>query len=125
MAASIRHKRGGRPLKPQSEIRNRVVAVKLNAVEMETVMALSERSGLRPGPLLRKLALGGRVIERISPDTLAVLTQLGVELRNIGINLNALAKRANAGLEADYSSCANDFIHKLQAIIDNAYKKLL
>jgi hypothetical protein len=49
----------------------------------------------------------------------------GVEVRNIGINLNRLAKAVNAGDPKDYSAEIRKALEDLSRIKDDFMKKLL
>lgn len=125
MNPTHRHNRGGRPLKPLPDRRNHVIAVKVNDAELAVIRQGVEKAGMKPGPYLRELALKGRVLSRVSKEETRLLAELSLELRNTGINLNTIARRAGSGVPDDYGKELQRFIKMLGTIIDHYYDKLI
>jgi hypothetical protein len=80
---------------------------------------------MKPGPFLREVALKGKVTERMSPEYVSVIKDLSYQIRQLGTNINTVARRANAGLPGDYVSAVKGAISELQRIVDNINDKLL
>ncbi len=125
MKNNRQHNRGGRPRKSDNLRRDQMIAVKVNAVEKQAILKSCNKAGMKPGPFLREVALKGKVVERMSPESVSAVNNLSLQIRNLGTNLNAVAKRANKGLAGDYVSAFKEALRALQNIVDNLNDKLL
>ncbi len=125
MSAQRQHNRGGRPRKTDDQRRDHMIAVKVNAAEKEVILKSCKKAGMKPGPFLREVALKGKVTERMSPEYVSAVKDLSYQIRQLGTNINTVAKRANAGLPGDYVSAVKGAIGELQRIVDNINDKLL
>ncbi len=74
----------------------KTITLRLNAAEYAHLKGLSNTTGLKMEPVLRKLVMGVQLRPRL-PDTYAALLR---ELSAIGNNVNQLAHQANARGEA-------------------------
>jgi len=74
----------------------KTITLRLNAAEYAHLKGLSNTTGLKMEPVLRKLVMGVQLRPR-PPDTYAALLR---ELSAIGNNVNQLAHQANARGEA-------------------------
>ncbi len=74
----------------------KTITLRLNASEYAHLKGLSNTTGLKMEPVLRKLVMGVQLRPR-PPDTYAALLR---ELSAIGNNVNQLAHQANARGEA-------------------------
>jgi hypothetical protein len=59
---------------------------------------------LSVGEFARILILKSEVKATVTPEQIKLFKDFGVEVRNIGINLNRLAKAVNAGVPKDYAA---------------------
>ncbi len=125
MKNNRQHNRGGRPRKSDDLRRDQMIAVKVNTMEKQAILKSCNKAGMKPGPFLREVALKGKVVERVSPESVSAVNGLSCEIRRLGININTLVKRANAGLPVDYVSLVKGAISELQRIVDNLNDKLL
>ena len=81
--------RGGRPRLSGEERRAHRIGVSLNEAEREAIMAKAEAVGLRPAAYLRQAGLGARLSARVNDRAYH-------QLSRIGVNLNQVARVANA-----------------------------
>ncbi len=95
--SSRRPRRGGRPPLPPGKQRRCHLSIALTAAERASLDARAASAGVRPAVYLRQAALVGAA----AVDRRADLTQLHVELRRIGNNLNQVAHAANSALAGD------------------------
>lgn len=97
--------------------RNRKVTVRLSEGELARLRKLVEESGWSQEAYLRALIEGVVPAPRPPPDYRAMTR----ELRRIGVNLNQIARRANAaGLvdAAAYRACSDELQAALREIVD-------
>ena len=81
--------RGGRPALPDSERRTHRIGVNVNEAERQVIEAKAEATGLSVGVYLRQAGTGARLSSRASD-------RLYHELSRIGVNVNQMARMANA-----------------------------
>ena len=105
--------KGGRPRLPEHRKRTNDVRVRFNDMEYAIVKV--------------KAAMAGREVSEYAREALlsALFKDFGVEVRNIGINLNRLAKAVNAGVPKDYAAEIRKALEDLSRIKDDFMKKLL
>ena len=81
--------RGGRPRLPGEERRAHRIGVSLNEAEREAIAAKADAVGLRPATYLRQAGLGARLSTRVNERAYH-------QLSRIGVNVNQVARVANA-----------------------------
>ena len=84
--------KGGRPkLAPTEKKKYTLPPVRLGTSDFYTVKAMAKQAGLTLTEYQRQMILHGRVVERLSPEHMAIYRQLA----GIGNNQNQLAHQAN------------------------------
>lgn len=97
--------------------RSRKVTVRLSEDELAHLRKIVEESGWSQEAYLRALIKGVRPAPRPPPDFKAMT----VELRRIGVNLNQIARQANAAGMVDapaYQEHADELQRTLRSIVD-------
>ena len=147
--------KGGRPSLPEHRKRTHDVRVLFNDMEYAIVKAkaviagrevsdyarkalLSAKvaghrnpgEGLPPyrlsvGEFARIVIINSEVTAAVTPEQMKLFKDFGGEVRNIGINLNRLAKAVNAGVPNDYAAEIRKALEDLYRIKDHYMKKLL
>ena len=147
--------KGGRPSLPEHRKRTHDVRVLFNEMEYAIVKAKAVVAGrevsdyarqallsaevaghenpgkdlpssrLSVGEFARILILKSTVTAAVTPEQMKLFKDFGVEVRNIGINLNRLAKAVNAGVPKDYAAEIRKALEGLSRIKDDFMKKLL
>lgn len=124
---------GGRPKADTTTRRDCVVSVRLTAAERAAIEARAALSGEPLADYLRAAALPDAAPRRrrpalpagpsLTPDELAALNAIGVDLRAIGSNANQIARALNAGADdpgldglADLGRLADRLRPQLEAI---------
>lgn len=115
------HNKGGRPPKPVQERRTHLVAIKLSEKEYKVLQEKSATAQTKPSEFVREAALSGKVMSRITKEEIDIVKNLGIQLRNIGTNVNTLARKANMGETADYRSAMSRVLSGLW----NIYKTMI
>lgn len=93
----------GRP-KKEDNIKNVFRTVRFAQEEDEQLGVKVSQYGGSRSDFIRKAALGVKIVSVPDPETIKLLQEYRTNLRNIGINLNAIAHRANTKeIEFDYS----------------------
>lgn len=147
--------KGGRPPKPEYKKRSHPVMVRFSAAEygivqqraananleltdyLRTAACTGQLDGNKVVRLMAKLkvapvseftryaALKAEVRKAVTPEELAIVKELGQELRNIGTNINAIARKAINGLARNYTQDLQQILTDLTAIKDKTAQKLL
>ena len=147
--------KGGRPRLPKHRKRTNDVRVRFNDMEYAIVKVKAAQAGrevsdyvrmallsaevaghrnpekdlpsyrLTVGEFARILILKSTVTAAVTKDQLDLFKKFSVEVRNIGINLNGLAKRSNSGQYVDYAAEIRKALEDLSRIKDDFMKKLL
>ena len=91
--------KGGRPkLAPTEKKKYSLPPVRLSTNDFHIVKAMAKHAGLSLTEYQRQMILHGKVVERVSPEHMAIYRQLA----GIGNNQNQLAHQANTyGYEQD------------------------
>ena len=97
MDAKVGNK-GGRPPKAAFKKRGCPVTLRFTEAEYSIVKAKAAEVGLKLVDYLRESSLYALVRTAVTPQDIAAIKVLSTEIRNIGINLNTLARKANAGM---------------------------
>ncbi len=93
----------GRPQLSADRRRTRQLGVRLSASEWRVIKARAARAGVRPAAFVREAALSAPGRSTSSSADVATVEERR-ELRRIGANLNQVARRLNAGQDADVLS---------------------
>ncbi len=147
--------KGGRPRLPEHRKRTNDVRVLFNDMEYAIVKVKAAMAGrevsdyarqallsaevaghekpgkdlpsyrLSVGEFARILILKSEVKATVTPEQMKLFKDFGVEVRNIGINLNRLAKAVNAGVPNNYAAEIRKALEDLTRIKDDFMKKLL
>ena len=118
------HNKGGRPPKPAQERRTHLVAIKLSEKEYKVLQEKSACAQTKPSEFVREAALSGIVMSRVTKDEIDIVRNLGIQLRNIGTNVNTLARKANMGETADYRSAMSRVLSGLWDLYKTMIAKL-
>ena len=96
---SCNNNKGGRPkLAPTEKKKYTLPPVRLGTNDFHIVKAMAKHAGLSLTEYQRQMILNGKVVERVSPEHMAMYRQLA----GIGNNQNQLAHQANTyGYEQD------------------------
>lgn len=116
---------GGRPVKPADERRSYSVTVKFTREEMDALKQAGKKSGMPRAALIRELVRKGKVSPRITPEELALMKDLQHDLRNIGTNINTIARKLNAGIGQVTKGQVNDSLAQLRELAVRYQNKLL
>ena len=108
---SERKNQGGRPRKDPADRRSETYGLRLSPKEKSELEDRAERAGLSLAEYLRRRALGKPVRTRVDKEATH-------ELNRIGVNLNQLARAANAGKLEAVSDRAEAAIEELRALIE-------
>jgi len=88
-------------------------------------MSRAKKAGMTKYEYMRRAILSAEIVLPISAEQWDILKALSTELRNIGINVNIIAKKANSNLARDYANDLRLFLQDIQRIKDAYYEKLL
>ena len=116
--------KGGRPRKSPEQLRGRSVTVKFDDGEYARISALAAAARKPRSAYIREAALQGRVSAIATPGQWAVLKDIRLNLRNIGININNLAKYAHIGLNEQQRRSAAEVLERLRRLLDCYQDKL-
>lgn len=119
--------KGGRPPKSEVMKRNHLVRTKLTKAEKEIVKAKAARAGVTLYEYMRQAVLTAQVIKPeppVSPEEWEVLKELMVAIRNLGINVNTIALKANNNLVRDYAHDMKLFLQEADRIKQTYFNKL-
>ena len=97
----------GRPPLSADRRRTKRLGVRVSASEWRVIVARATRAGVRPTSFVREAALSAPARSREAADDVATVEERR-ELRRIGVNLNQVARRLNAGQDADVLSVLSE-----------------
>ena len=120
--------RGGRPPKKDVMKRNHIIKTKLTKAEKEIVKAKAARTGVTVYEYMRQAVLKAKVIKPeppISTEEWKILKELMVAIRNLGINVNAIALKANNDLARNYAYDLKLFLREAERIKQTFMDKLI
>jgi hypothetical protein len=109
---------GGRPKAEQTTKRESVVAVRLSVAERAALDARAASAGLPLPDFMRAVLVQAEPPRRRrAPSASGRLTAAELrELNAVGVNLNQLARRANAGDSRDLAAPVNAALSQLETI---------
>ena len=115
---SCNNNKGGRPKLALSEKKKYVLPpVRVDTSDFYTVKAMAKQAGLTLTEYQRQMILHGKVVERLSPEHMAIYRQLA----GIGNNQNQLAHQANTyGYEQDAQ-----LYHENAVEVSNLIKRII
>ena len=108
-----------RPVVPAADKRSVKFTLQLTQPEKEQLIKLAETCGKAPAVLAREKIFRGRFPE---PKTPKIELYTYTELKRIGVNLNQLTRRANAGI---ISTALLTTLFKLEQKLDALTAKLI
>lgn len=110
--------KGGRPkLAPTEKKKYSLPPVRLSTNDFHIVKAMAKHAGLSLTEYQRQMILNGKVVERVSPEHMAIYRQLA----GIGNNQNQLAHQANTyGYEQDAQ-----LYHENAVEVSNLIKRII
>ena len=110
--------KGGRPkLAPTEKKKYSLPPVRLSTKDFHIVKAMAKHAGLSLTEYQRQMILNGKVVERVSPEHMAIYRQLA----GIGNNQNQLAHQANTyGYEQDAQ-----LYHENAVEVSNLIKRII
>ena len=110
--------KGGRPkLAPTEKKKYSLPPVRLCTNDFHIVKAMAKHAGLSLTEYQRQMILNGKVVERVSPEHMAIYRQLA----GIGNNQNQLAHQANTyGYEQDAQ-----LYHENAVEVSNLIKRII
>lgn len=147
--------KGGRPPKPGYKKRGKPVMTRFTAAEYAIVQQRAQNANLemvdyirsaagsgtldgeravrliakfKDAPLsefVRYAALRAEVRTALTEEELSAVKELTMQLRNIGTNINAIARKANSGLARDYTTDLRQILSDLSKAKDSVIQKLL
>ena len=147
--------KGGRPRLPEHRKRTHDVRVRLSEMEYGILRVKAAKAGREASEYVRKallsadvagarnpgrkfpsrrlsvsefarlVILDSQVTATVTPEQMKLFKDYGVAVRNIGINLNGLAKKVNSGQHVDYAEEIRKALDDLSRIKDDYMKKLL
>lgn len=120
-----KNRRPGRPTIPEADKRRYRLSAKFSRREMEILKGKASKIKLTLYEFSRQAMLNAAVRPRITPTELQVYKDLLTESRNIGINLNIIAKKALSGLQRDYDRDISGIIVAYKQLISTYKQKLL
>ena len=101
------------------------MALRFTEAEYSIVKAKAAEVGLKLVDYLRESSLHAIVRTSVTPQDIAAIKVLSTEIRNIGINLNTLARKANAGMARDFGKDIQKVLDSLRDILDRFTQKML
>ena len=115
---SSNNNKGGRPkLAPTEKKKYSLPPVRLSTNDFHIVKAMAKHAGLSLTEYQRQMILNGKVVERVSPEHMAIYRQLA----GIGNNQNQLAHQANTyGYEQDAQ-----LYHENAVEVSNLIKRII
>ena len=101
------------------------MTLRFTEAEYSIVKAKAAEVGLKLVDYLRESSLHALVRTAVTPQDIAAIKVLSTEIRNIGINLNTLATKANAGMARDYGKDIQKVLDSLRDILNRFTQKML
>lgn len=119
------NKRPGRPKAPEEDRIQYRISAKFSLKEILSLKKKAESDGISLYEYMRQALLTAEVHPRIKPEEMMAYKSLSVEIRNIGINLNLIAKKAVNALSRDYDADIASALKSLENILTTFKKKLI
>ena len=118
-------KRPGRPKEPEEDRIQYRISAKFSLKEILSLKKKAESDGISLYEYVRQAVLTAEVHPRITLDEMTAYKSLSVEIRNIGVNLNLIAKKAVNALSRNYDADIASALKSLEDILTTFKKKLI
>ena len=119
------NKRPGRPKEPEEDRIQYRISAKFSLKEILSLKKKAESDGISLYEYVRQAVLTAEVHPRIMPEEMTAYKSLSVEIRNIGVNLNLIAKKAVSSLSRNYDADIASALKSLEDILTTFKKKLI
>ena len=119
------NKRTGRPKAPEEDRIQYRISAKFSLKEILSLKKKAEDDGISLYEYMRQAVLTAEVHPKITPEEMTVYKSLSVEIRNIGVNLNLIAKKAVSSLSRNYDADIASALKSLEDILTTFKKKLI
>ena len=119
------NKRPGRPKAPEEDRIQYRISAKFSLKEILSLKKKAESDGISLYEYVRQAVLTAEVRPRITPEEMTAYKSLSVEIRNIGVNLNLIAKKAMSSLSRNYDADIASALKSLEDILTTFKKKLI
>lgn len=103
--------KGGRPTLPEYSRKHKSINVRLSTMEYSYVFGEAKQCGLRVAEYARRAIIDQKVTKLLTPEEWKAIA----DIRNIGNNLNQLARQGNIG--SNVQSQANLIIEFISSIL--------
>ena len=119
------NKRPGRPKAPEEDRIQYRISAKFSLKEILSLKKKAESDGISLYEYMRQAALTAEVHPKITPEDMKAYKDLSMEIRNIGVNLNLIAKKAVNALSRNYDADIASALKSLEDILTTFKKKLI
>lgn len=119
------NKRPGRPKTPEEDRIQYRISAKFSLKEILSLKKKAESDGISLYEYMRQALLTAEVHPRIKPEEMTAYKALSMEIRNIGVNLNLIAKKAMNSLSRNYDADIASALKSLEDILTTFKKKLI
>lgn len=119
------NKRPGRPKAPEEDRIQYRISAKFSLKEILSLKKKAESDGISLYEYVRQAVLTAEVHPRITPEEMIAYKVLSMEIRNIGVNLNLIAKKAVNALSRNYDADIASALKSLEDILTTFKKKLI
>lgn len=119
------NKRPGRPKTPEEDRIQYRISAKFSLKEILSLKKKAESDGISLYEYMRQALLTAEVHPRIKPEEMTAYKALSMEIHNIGVNLNLIAKKAMSSLSRNYDADIASALKSLEDILTTFKKKLI
>ena len=119
------NKRPGRPKAPEEDRIQYRISAKFSLKEILSLKKKAESDGISLYEYMRQALLTAEVPPRIKPEEMTAYKALSMEIHNIGVNLNLIAKKAMSSLSRNYDADIASALKSLEDILTTFKKKLI
>lgn len=98
---------------------------RFTAAEYAIVKQRAQNANLELVVYIRTAALRAEVRKALTEEELSAVKELNMHLRNIGTNINAIARKANSDLARNYTADLRQILLELSKAKDDVIQKLL
>lgn len=119
------NKRPGRPKAPEEDRIQYRISAKFSLKEILSLKKKAESDGISLYEYVRQAVLTAEVHPRITPEEMMAYKALSMEIRNVGINLNLITKKAVNALSRNYDADISSALESLEDILTTFKKKLI
>lgn len=101
------------------------ISAKFSLKEILSLKKKAESDGISLYEYMRQALLTAEVHPRIKPEEMTAYKALSMEIHNIGVNLNLIAKKAMSSLSRNYDADIASALKSLEDILTTFKKKLI